>query len=345
MYFNPCDEELQRGLRVSALLSRYNPWWSSVHTSTLSELNRFEITTPGYNNIDVTQIFSSWVNYVRSNSKVGVYPYGVVIDSYWGWCATYEADSSSGTNPPYYSVEYKINTDYNLTYSSGKYNDNRHIHNFAERMNCYAYALQIYHQTYSRDFEIHKLMPGEIGLSLNTQFSTSTQLRDYYNSIKNDDDFINFTEQQMMIDSEKMGTNLQRITLSNEEQFVLPTGYNENTQRIIAMCMGKRMSGTYHDFHFYLRHGYGTCNTHGGNYSTWSHKPGNLMVRNDIDDIIICDRNIAELSKQLKVSSGLNDSVTSYNSNVRFYTIQQDTNVYNSWYEYDSTCDKVSYVD
>lgn len=343
MYFNPCDEELQRGLRVSALLSRYNPWWSSVHAGTLSELNRFEITTPGYNDIDVTQIFSSWVNYVRSNSKVGVYPYGVVVDSYWGWCATYEADSSSGINPPYYSVKYKTNTNYTLTYSSSKYNDNGLVYNFSKRMNCYAYALQMYHQTYSQSFTEHKLMPGEIGMSLNPSFNTSTQLRDHYNNISTDEAFINFTEQQMMLDSTQMGTNLQRITLSNEEQFVLPTGYNENTQRIIAMCMGKNVSGTYHDFHFYLRHGNGTCNTHSGNCSIWSHKPGNLMVRNDIDGVIICDKNIAELSKQLKVSSGPNSPMTSYNSPIRFYTIQQDTNVYNSWYEYNSTSDKVSY--
>lgn len=140
-----------------------------------------------------------------------------------------------------------------------------------------------------------------------------------------------------------MGTNLDEIELSNNEQFVLPTEYDENAQRIIAMCVGSRMFSTYHDFHFYLRHGNGTCSTHGGNCSTWSHKPGNLMVRNDIDGIIICDKNIAELSKQLVVSSGPYDSGKSYKSNVRFYTIQQDTNVYNLWYEYNSTNDTVSY--
>lgn len=345
MYFNSySDSNCKRGLRSSALLSRYMPWWSGVQEENLAQLDRFEFAGLGFNEIDVTALASAWCNYIRSNSKVGVYPYGVVIDSYYNYCCVYEADSSSGTNPPYYTITYKTNTNYTLTYSPDKYNNCGNIYNFSSRMNCYAYALQIYHQTYSQDFEIHKLMPGEIGLSLNTQFSTSKQLRDYYNSIKNDDDFINFTEQQMMIDSEKMGTNLQRIALSNGEQFVLPTEYNENIQRIIAMCTGKRMFSDYHDFHFYLRHGNGTCSTHGGNCSTWSHKPGNLMISNEIDGIIICDKNIAELSKQLKVSSGPNSPMTSYNSPVRFYTIQQDTNVYNSWYEYNSTSDTASYV-
>lgn len=345
MYFNSySDPNVQRGLRSSALLSRYMPWWLGVSDENLSQLERFEFAGLGVNEIDVTALASAWCNYVRSNSKIGVYPYGVVIDSYYNYCCVYEADSSSGTNPPYYTITYKTNTNYTLTYSPHKYNNCGDIYNFSKRMNCYAYALQIYHQTYSQDFEIHKLMPGEIGLSLNTQFSTSTQLRDYYNSIKNDDDFIDFTEQQMMLDSAKMGTNLQRITLSNEEQFVLPTGYNENVQRIIAMCMGKNTWGTYHDFHFYLRHGNGTCNTHGGNCSIWSHKPGNLMVSNNIEDVIICDKNIAKLSKQLKVGSDEYGGGTSYSSPVRFYTIQQDTNVYNSWYEYNSTSDTVSYV-
>lgn len=346
MYFNNCDDpNTQRGLRVSALLSSYMPWWSGVNDNSLSQLDRFDLKKMGLNEIDITPLANGFCNYVRSNSKVGAYPYGVVIDSYWNYCCVYEADSSSGANPPYYMITYKTNTNYTLTYSPSKYNNCGDIYNFEDRMNCYAYALQIYHQTYGQSFTGHKLMPGEIGMSLNSSFNTSTQLRDYYNSIKDDNDFINFTEQQMMLDSAKMGTNLQRITLSNEEQFVLPTGYNENTQRIIAMCMGKRMFSTYHDFHFYLRHGNGTCKTHGNNCSTWSHKPGNNMISDKINDIIICDRNIATLSKQLKVCSGPNDSGTSYTSAVRFYTIQQDTNVYNSWYEYNSTNDKVSYVD
>lgn len=344
MHFNSySDPNAKRGLRSSALLSQYMPWWLGVSNENLSQLNRFEFPGLGYNEIDVTVLASAWCNYIRSNSKVGVYPYGVVIDSYYNYCCIYEADSSSGTNPPYYIITYKLNTNYTLTYSPDKYNDCIDIYNFSKRMNCYAYALQMYHQTYSQSFTEHKLMPGEIGMSLNPSFNTSTQLHNYYNSITNDDDFMNFTEQQMMLDSTKMGTNLQRITLSNEQQFVLPTGYNENTQRIIAMCIGKRKSGTYHDYHFYLRHGNGTCNTHGGNCSTWSHKPGSGLVTNYIDDIIICDRNIAELSKQLEVRADPYSPITSYNSPVRFYTIQQDTNVYNSWYEYNNTSDTVSY--
>lgn len=352
MHFNNYDDpNYQRGLRVSAILSRYTPWWSGVHDSSLSQLDRFELTGMGYNGIDVTSLVNGWYNYVRSNSKVGVYPYGVVVDSYWNNCCVYEVDSSSGTNPPYYTITYKMNNNYTLTYLPEKYNDCGDIYNFSNRMNCYAYALQMYHLTYSQNFEIHKLMPGEIGMSLNnSQFSTSTELRDCYNSIKDDNDFINFTEEQMMLDSKKMGTNLKRITLSNEEQFVLPTGYNENTQRVIAMNTGYNYPSGSKDFHFYVRHGNGSCEQHRGTCSIWSHKRGDYQISNTIpkivdgkkQNILICDKNIAELAHNVDYLNGLYAG-TFYNTPLRFYTIQQDTNVYNSWYEYKSTSDTVSY--
>lgn len=350
MYFSRCsDPDNQKDLRASALLSSYMPWWAGVSDNSLSQLNQFKMTRLGVNRIDVTAIFNAWFNYVRSNSKVGVYPYGIIIDSPSNYCCVYEADSSSGTIPPYYIITYKMNTNYTLTYSPSKYDDCNDICNFSNRMNCYAYALQVYHQTYGQNFETHKLMPGEIGQS----FNTSTELRNYYNSITDVDDFIEFTHQQMIIDSKKMGTNLDEIEeLSNDEQFVLPTGYNENTQRIIAMNTGFNYPSGGKDFHFYVRHGSGSCEQHGGTCSIWSHKRGDYGISNTIpkivnrqtQDIPICDHNIAELAYNVDYPNGLYAG-TFYNTHLRFYTLQQDTNVYNSWYEYNSTNDKVSYVD
>lgn len=110
MHLNNYDnQDYQRGLRVSAVLSSYMPWWSGIPDNILSQLDRFNVTEMGYNGIDVTSLVNGWYNYVRSNSKVGVYPYGVVVDSYWDNCCVYEADSSSGTNPPYYMITYKGN--------------------------------------------------------------------------------------------------------------------------------------------------------------------------------------------------------------------------------------------
>lgn len=354
IYINSFDdsEAAANGLEISSVLSRYYPYWSSISPTYLAQVDRFQPQTYNYNEIDISITANAWQNYYRSNSKVGTPSYAFVIKSYFSYCAVYEADTLSDIYPPHYIINYVTDTDYTSTYSPSKYDDcsdsdgnvNDDIYNFNDRMNCYTYALQVYDQNHINGEQPHKLMPGEISISANSQFSTCTQLRSHYNSIDNISDLKDFTEQQMFNDSQIMGSNLQKITLENNAQFVLPNTYNESTQRIIAMNVGTNYPSGSYDFHFYLRHGNGTCDEHGGTCSIWSHKLGNESVSNLIENTVICDSNIAYLASYADIDLGLYSEIY-YNSPVRFYTTQQDMNVYNSWYVYNSNSDTTIYVD
>lgn len=345
LYFNQSTGTYpERTLRVSAILSSYMPWWSGVNSHYLTELNRFDLITPGVNSISVTQLVNAWQNYSRSSGRVGVYPYGVLIHPLYNNGAIYNADSSSGTHTPYYIITYNTDTAYTFTYNPYKYNDLRgndystnDICNFQNRMNCYAYALQIYDYSYVNDVTApHKLFPGGLSFTSGSMYSTLTQLRNYYNSISNIS-LANFVEQQMLYDSSVLGMNLQKFTLSNSNQFSLPSGYNQNTKRIIAMNTGTTYLGG-NDFHFYVRHGNGTCSQHGGTCSIWSHKPGYMSVSNTINGTLICDNNIVQLISNAVIYSEPGN-YTSYNTYPRFYTIQLDTNPFNSRYNYNNSND------
>lgn len=348
IYFNECTGTyLERELCVSAILSSYMPWWSGVNSRYLAEMNRFNLNTPGLNGVNVTKIVNSWQNYSRSGGKVGVYPYGVLVHQLYNYGAVYNADSASGVHSPYYIVTYKTDTTYTLTYNPYKYDDissldnnpNNEVYNFSKKMNCYAYALQIYDYGYVNGNQSHKLIPGELNISTSgSQFNNCTQLYNYYHSISNSSSFMNFVEQQMLYDSAVMGTNLQKINLSNNAQFVLPSGYNENSKRIIAMQTGYTATDE-NDFHFYLRHGNGTCSQHGGTCSIWSHKRGNNSISNTIGNTILCDSNIAQLAYNSSYTDG-----TRYDTRLRFYTLQQDTNSFNTKYSYNSSSDTTIYI-
>lgn len=88
------------------------------------------------------------------------------------------------------------------------------------------------------------------------------------------------------------------------------------------------------DFHFYLRHGNGTCSQHGEICSIWSHKRGNNSISNTIGNTILCDSNIAQLTYNSSYTDG-----TRYDTRLRFYTLQQDTNSFNTKYNYNSSGD------
>lgn len=47
---------------------------------------------------------------------------------------------------PYFSITYKKDSNYTLTYAPYKYNSYNNTSNFQDRMNCCAYALQIYYK-------------------------------------------------------------------------------------------------------------------------------------------------------------------------------------------------------
>lgn len=306
--------------------------------------------------VDITKLAQSWLNYGRTSQNVGVASYGFKIITESNPKATVVANSERASyNHPYFEINYVVDSDYTLTYAPHKYDNITYgasnIYNFQNRMNCYAYALQIYDRG-SGNNNIHRLAPGEIGLLQNGSDYTITQLSYDYNHASNVGDFMDFTEQQMLNDSAEMGTNLTKITLANNNQFILPSYYNENNHRVIAMNAALRYydlpyptTSVYqpYDYHFYLRHGNGTCPVHNnGICSMWSHKIAEGEVSNEVNGVILCDANIATQAKQLTTYGNFN-IVNSYSQTLRFYTIEQDTNVYDSWYMYNNSQTPTSY--
>ena len=128
----------------------------------------------------------------------------------------------------------------------------------------------------------------------------------------------------------------------NSNQFVLPAGFNEGTERIIALTAGSRVYDNSslspiprNDYHFYLRNGNKSCpsagNGHGSNCSIWSHKPGLSEVTCEINGTLLCDNNIKTVAPSLTIHDDFG-AYCNYSEPLRFYRIGQDTNVYNSWY-------------
>lgn len=305
--------------------------------------------------VDITALVQSWVNYGNTSQNVGVPSYGfkMITNDYPE--STVVANSERASyNHPYFEISYVEDSDYTLTYAPHKYDNitygSSSIYNFQNRMNCYAYALQIYDRGSSNN-SVHRLNPGEIGLLQNGSNYTITQLMYDYSHAQNITDFMDFTEQQMINDSIEMGTNLTKIILINNNQFVLPSSFNESNERIIAMNAATRyydtpfsMPSVYppYDFHFYLRHGNGTCPIHNdGVCSMWSHKIAEKEVTNKVNGVVLCDANIATQAKQLVNSE--NGIVNNYSQTLRFYTIEQDSNAYDSWYIYNNDHTPMSY--
>lgn len=335
--------------------------WNNA--STLDEYNTlvggFDVIYTEMNSwkeIDVTALTQAWLNYGNSSQNIGIPCYGFKMVADSTPYATIVANSERvGSNKPYFEITYSLSSDYTLDYAPYKYNNITsnlgNIYNLQNRMNCYAYALQIYDRG-SNNNSVHRLSPGEIGLLQNGLNYTFTQLSYDYNHAQTITDFMDFTEQQMFNDSAEMGTNLTKITLANNNQFVLPIGFNENSQRIIAMNAAIRyydapypmpaVSPPY-DYHFYLRHGNGTCPIHNdGICSMWSHKVAENEVSNMVNNTILCDNNIATQAKLL-TTNGNYGVVNSYSQTLRFYTIEQDTNVFDSWYIYNNAQTPTSY--
>ena len=341
MYFPSRSNE--GNFNVYSINQNFMPYWNNCGgnngntTKVNSQIVNLPTSIHGLS-FDVTNLVQSWLNYNLSEGHVGIYAYGLKISSATNNSPIFDVCSNSTGYPPYFKITYKEDNAYTLTYAPYKYNNigsgTNSICNFQNKMNCYAYALQMYSRN-TDSLNIY-LSPGEIGISANYSYS---QLRADYLEKRSIYDFMNFTEQQMFNDSIKMGTNLTKINSdNNDEAFVLPPEYNENVQRIIAMNAADRYyqnssvtPNPKFDFHFYLRHGNGTCPNHNdGICSMWSHKLASLSVSNLINGIELCDKNIKKEAKKLVTINGA--IVNMYSQPLRFYAIEQDSNVYNSWY-------------
>ena len=374
MYFPSRSNE--GNFNVYSINQNFMPYWNNCggNNGNTTKVNSQVVNLPtsihGLS-FDVTNLVQSWLNYNLSEGHVGIYAYGLKISSATNNSPIFDVCSNSTGYPPYFKITYKEDNAYTLTYAPYKYNNigsgTNSICNFQNKMNCYAYALQVYYRNLNSQ-DTDKLYPGEIGIGTSmSAFSTSELLKaeykEYQESIQNCvkqicmkyvppknpydikqeiisninfrrrmSDYSNFIQEQMECDAEKMNFSITKIDINDGSNF--SNLFDEENERIIAMITyyipdTSGNDGIYSgklDCHFYLRNGNGTCqNGDGGNCSQWSHKLGTGKVLDGINNLKFCDANINNnASKDF-----------SNESDVRYYKITKDTNIYNSWYRED----------
>ena len=284
--------------------------------------------------VDITKLAQSWLNYGKTSQNVGVASYGFKIITESNPKATVVANSERASyNHPYFEINYVVDSDYALTYAPHKYNDINsglsNIYNFQKRMNCYAYALQIYYR--GLDNNCYLLYPGEIGLGLQTpsndNITTFGQLASKYNSLSGYS-LLQFTDEHMKRDAQVIGYSISNLSYGNDScisnndtwLYYIRNLYNPNNGRIIALVAGT------HDVHYYLRHGNGSCSNpdHDSSCSLWSHKPGYTTVGSAPFNWspTLCDETIYVYSTW----------ASNYYSGPWFYHIDKTTNPYNAWF-------------
>lgn len=339
---------------------------SSSESSDNTKITEFNVSYTemySWKEVDVTNLVQSWVNHGKTSNGIGLSSYNIGIPCYGFKIkgnsepkATVVANSERASyNQPYFQITYIINSDYTMYYAPYKYNNildisNGNIYNFQNKMNCYAYALQMY---YRGEGDYH-LWPGEFGLqNINnnyvydvSQYSDLEIITDSFSSAFRDNNsqsntcfssFMDFIEEQMYRDAEALNYNLnmfQEADMFYNDAFLLPTGFNENNERVIAMIVYYSHTMQTLDYHYYVRNGNGTCAnpSHGNNCSIWSHKRALNEVTNKSpqDHYSLCDYNITNGADDFN-PSGLNPSYTMYDK-IRYYTITKDTNIYASWH-------------
>lgn len=316
--------------------------------------------------VDFTKLAQSWKNYADSSYVVGVPVHGFKIVTSSSPAATVSAASErANSHHPYYNITYSVSSTYTLDYAPHKFDNiidssNGNIYNFQNRMNCYAYALQVYYRGPLSSGQSYFLKPGEFGISQHTpswqycfdsgysnytyNFNNYSELNSEYNYIiYNSDitnsamnDFAKFIEEQMYKDAQAMNFDIKKYPLASN-QFSLPLNYDDNNERIIAMIT-YRNGGYTPDYHFYVRNGSGTCQIHGGTCSIWSHKMSNGLVSNTTfqpQGDALCDYNINYKAKPYTAPANQYKV-----SNVNYYRISKETDLYNSYHlngQYDSS--------
>ncbi len=372
MFFVPdTEQESYPTIAVSLLQeSVSNPTWNTANYSKIDSVDYEEYPTSinfaMYQDLDITGLVQTWQNYIKTNSVVGSPNYGfkLLASTPTGDYSCISAYSSRYLWPPSFKITYRTQTPYKLYYSPDKYNNKETVTNFQNRMNCYAYALQVYYRGYLATGQSYYLKPGEIGIgrpsSINYPINNINELEITYSNFEtlykqaaNDEEkrticrqYLKFIEEQMNKDSQSMGFSITALrndyNSSNyvpNNAFLLPPEYNENSERYIALVTYYyskwntflREYVTALDYHYYIRHGSGSCENldHESTCSKWSHKIANSEVTdkcaND-DDVVLCDANIGSYANSIPYSAYSLDEV-------RYYSITKDTNVYNSWYE------------
>ena len=367
----------QKNLKVYSLNTQpMNCSWNNASTLTnyntsITDFNVVYTEMYTWKEVDIKELVQSWLNYGKTSQNIGVAPYGFKIITDSTPQATVVAYSERASyNHPYFEIDYIVDSDYSLTYAPYKYdnidppNENYgKIYNFQRRMNCYAYALQMYYRA-SGDYH---LKPGEFGILQRSpsqnyidiygrthyiyNYTNYNQLEGGYecfeqayeeninnsnlNTVKNA--FTNFVEEQMYKDAQQIGFSIINFGRGSNT-FSLPNDFNENQERIIAMITYHYdgFADDYMDYHYYLRNGNGTCNNpnHGSNCSIWSHKNSMGKVQKtcyaqNYSDVVLCDNNIGFYCR---IMSSLANSPYDMCDATRFYRITKTTDAYNAWF-------------
>lgn len=357
------------------------PYWMSCGTGHISSTTVSTTSIPdGYDefdephepfSFDITKAVQSHLNFIRSGGYVGSYCYGYKLRAPNSRIfQAYSERSSSSSDWPYFEVTYVTNSNYEMANTPQKFNNidssssSDPMYNFQKRMNCYAYALQVYYRSYTPS-DTYYLNPGEFGIqetaSLQYPMENYSDLMSYYDSFFNQmqaastntdkqlisKNYMNFIEEQMSKDASALSFSLtpfQQYSLYPvvDNDFELPNDFNSNAERIIAFVTyyKKEWNSVYSayryalDYHYYLRNGNGTCTdpTHDSNCSKWSHKMGAKEVKDSCSDIYgnvitLCDANIGDYACSIP-------STDYTNNEVRYYRITKNTNIYNSWHGY-----------
>lgn len=348
------------------------PQWISCGTGKINSTSVSETTVPenayGYTYFDITKAVQSDLNYVRSGSYVGSYSYGFKLRArnsrlFYGFSERYSYLA------PYFKITYVTNSNYEMAHTPEKYNNigsgssSDPMYNFQGRMNCYAYALQVYYRSYTPS-DSYKLLPGEFGIqqTASSEYPVSNfgDLNGHYNTLYNDimndeddnerqstsKDYMNFIEEQMSKDAAALSFSLTPLDTYTspyyivDNDFNLPSDFNPNNERIIAFvtylsCSWNPWDVRYDynfDYHYYLRNGNGTCTnpSHDSNCSKWTHKPGTSYVIDRCatdSSVYLCDDNIGNYACSVS-------NLYYTNNEVRYYRITKNTNIYNSWHGY-----------
>ena len=377
VYFSKNDEIGNNSAIYAKAMTVTQPSsWETTDSSYQTSSRVIDQNFYGYTYFPIDKnIVYSWLNH-EETSVTGLEQNGVKLmtdrnsDSRY----FYMWSSRIAICTPFFRIAYSTDSDYTLTYQPEKYNkletttNNVITDNFQNRMNCYAYALQVYY----RGTGDYKLMPGEIGISYappndpynivnrasmdnvysNFQNEVKNIVRDiccvyppattspiyYANIIKSDtgflnkmSDYSNFVEEQMYRDSQAMSFDINKIDYSANMANLI----NQDNERIIAMVTYYRADDAYSgvlDCHFYLRNGNGSCPTHGGNCSEWSQKFGFSKIQNiDGSNNIICDQNIDTNAHTFKPLPGV--AYLYAPNDTRYYKITKKTDVYKAYHD------------
>ena len=343
--------------------------WETTDTSYQTSSRNIAQNFYGYTYFPIGKdVIYSWLNYEKTSGIAGLCQNGIKlmtirnVDSRY----FYMWSSRIPTDTPYLTISYTTDSNYTLTYQPEKYNQiNSNIRNFQNRMNCYAYALQVYCNGTLNSGSNYYLKPGEFGISqptsitypANTYGALSNFYTDFDTSINNATNdyarrvicrnYMKFIEEEMSRDAAVLNfsitplkNNYNAYNYVVDNDFVLPVNFNQDSERIIALTAYhyQKWNPVYYeysrklDYHYYLRNGNGTCDdpTHSSTCSKWTHKVSYNAVTDCCDSDsskYLCDGNIGDYACSL--------SNCAYTPNeVRYYTINKDVNLYNSAHGY-----------